>query len=42
VVDGVISPLTETGRVTVNLLRINLPNRIEVRRTLAHQRRSPR
>ena len=33
-VNGVVEPLTSTGRVTVRLLRLNLPYRIEARQLL--------
>jgi hypothetical protein len=33
--DGQIIPLTPTGRVTEQLLRLNLPNRVKVREQLA-------
>src|SRR6185369_2553177 len=32
---GLITPLTSVGRVTVNLLQLNLSDRVEIRRRLA-------
>jgi HNH endonuclease len=39
--DGTIVPTTAIGRVTVAILRINLPARVEVRRELASRSRWP-
>ncbi len=39
--DGTIVALTPTGRVTVALLRLNAPARVEVRHALAEVRRWP-
>jgi hypothetical protein len=39
--DGMIAPVTPIGRVTVAILRINLPERVEVRRELALRKRWP-
>lgn len=41
-VDAQVLPLTPIGRVTVALLRLNLPQRVEVRATLAQSGRYPR
>ncbi len=40
--EGRISPLTSIGRVTVALLKFNLPQRVEVRKTLHEIGRYPR
>lgn len=38
---GQIIPLTPVGRATVQTLRLNLPDRLEVRETLSRQGRNP-
>jgi hypothetical protein len=38
---GRIAPLTPVGRATEQLLRLNLPDRVEVRATLAASQRFP-
>ena len=38
---GTIRPVTPVGRVTERILRLNLPDRIEVRKTLASINRYP-
>lgn len=40
-VDGEIAPQTNNGRVTVLVLELNRPVRVEVRRSLAHSGRYP-
>jgi hypothetical protein len=39
--EGFIHPLTATGRVTVDLLRLNLPERVEERMALTNAGRYP-
>lgn len=39
--DGLIIPLTATGRVTERLLQLNLPTRVEIRQRLAILREYP-
>ncbi len=41
-VDAQVLPLTPVGRVTVVLLKLNLPQRVEIRATLTQSGRYPR
>lgn len=40
--DGRVEPLTDVGRVTVFLLKLNQPKHVEIRKTLARSKRFPK